>query len=424
MHLLLAALLVRHWLVAGDLHVEPARGAPTASSYGADTNWALFDSTVAAMRAADPNPQVVIVPGDFLAHHFPANVALAERTMARIARTFNAAFPHAQFVIVPGNNDDPCGDYRATPGTPYFSYLARLWAPLVNRHGAAPQFERLFARYGWYSARLPSGGERLVALDSVYWSIVYRPCGSIDARAPQRELSWFEHRISSMRPAVHAVVVMHIPPGVDASSTLLTHRLLVVPYWQAYASRAFIRILTRYASRASFVLAGHMHRDDFRSFGGVPMLIAPSVSPVYDNNPSFLELDVAAGGVLRDYTPFEYDESTGTWQRAASFDRAYGVSAFSASALASIHARLAHEPRLRGRWARYFMSGSGNREITSGTWRAYWCAQTQIGAAYVACAGLRKRMEILPIAAGLAGAALLALLAWLLLRLGRSRRTL
>ncbi len=155
MHLLFAALLLGHWLVASDLHVEPGAGGPEPADYGTDTNWTLFDSTVDAMRRADPHPQVIVLSGDFLAHHFPDNVPLALRTMARIAKTFDAAFPQAQFVIVPGNNDDPCGDYRATPGTRYFASLARIWEPLVNRNGAAPQFQRDFAEYGWYTARVP-----------------------------------------------------------------------------------------------------------------------------------------------------------------------------------------------------------------------------------------------------------------------------
>src|SRR5579884_1808783 len=112
MHLLFAALLLGHWLVAGDIHAIPGSTGSTPSGYGSDTNWALFDSTIAAMRRADPNPSVVLLTGDFLAHHFPKNIPLAERTTARIAHAFDTAFPHAQFVIVPGNNDDPCGDYR------------------------------------------------------------------------------------------------------------------------------------------------------------------------------------------------------------------------------------------------------------------------------------------------------------------------
>ncbi|HKU69137.1 MAG TPA: metallophosphoesterase, partial [Candidatus Baltobacteraceae bacterium] len=220
MHLLFAVLLLGHWLLASDLHVEPGPGAAVPAGYGEDTNWALLESTVAAMRKTDSNPQVVILSGDLLAHHFPRNTRLAEQTMGRIVRTFNRAFPRAQFVIVPGNNDDPCGDYRATPGSPYFARIAHLWAPLVNRSGAAPQFEKTFAQYGWYEARLPHG-LRALAVDSVYWSIVYRRCAGYHPDAPQRELRWLAQSIDALPKTARALLVMHIPPGVDAQSTLL-----------------------------------------------------------------------------------------------------------------------------------------------------------------------------------------------------------
>jgi predicted phosphodiesterase len=413
MHLLFAALLLGHWLLASDLHVEPHAAGPVPSTFGSDTNWALFDSTVAAMRRADPNPSVVVLSGDFLAHNFPRNVALAEQTMWRIARAFDAAFPRAQFIIVPGNNDDPCGDYRVTPGTPYFAF--------VDRNGAAPQFERTFAQYGWYTARLPLRGVHLVALDSVYWSIVYRACGGEHPDAPQRELRWLANQLRALPKGERAILVMHIPPGVDGHSTLMTHRLLVVPYWREDAASAFTRLLQNAQGRIPFAIAGHEHRNDFRLFGGVPILVAPSVSPVYHNNPAFLELDVAADGTLNDYRMFAYDEFEDGWQNVNAFDSLYGVGAFSAGTLAWIHDRLRTDTTLRAMWARFFMSGSGYREITSGTWRTYWCAQTTLASAFIPCAGLQDRVQVLPIAAGIvAGAAVL--LAVLGVRLARARR--
>lgn len=421
MHLLFAVLLLHHWLLATDLHVEPGRGGAVPASYESDTNWALFDSTLAQMRRADPSAQVVVLSGDFLAHHFPRNVPLAERTMARIAQAFDAAFPHAQFIIVPGNNDDPCGDYRATPGSPYFKYLAHLWAPLVNRNGGAPNFERSFAQYGWYTARLPNG-ERAIALDTVYWSLVYRRCGNYHPDAPQRELSWFARTLDRLPASARAIVVMHIPPGVDGHSTLLTHRLLVVPFWRGDIAASFTKILARHSAAIPFALSGHMHRNDFRLLGNVPILLAPSVSPVYDNNPAFLRLDIDAEGGLQDYEPFIYDEFGGSWEREPGFDETFGANGFSVTAFTAVHERLRTDADARRAWARWFMAGAGYREISAGTWRTYWCAQTELAAGYVACAGLQRRVEVLPIAAGAAAVLVLAFAALLAVRLRRGRR--
>lgn len=416
-------LLLGHWLVAGDLHVLPGNSSPVPSDYQRDTNWALFDSTLTAMRKADPNPQVVILSGDFLAHHFPRNVRLAESMMARMAQAFNAAFPKAQFVIVPGNNDDPCGDYRVTPGSAYFLYLAHIWAPLVNRNGAAPRFEHDFGQYGWYAARAPGANVEFLALNSVYWSFVYRRCGNYHPNAPQRQFQWLAHSLNTLPAGRHAVIVMHIPPGVDASTTLETHRLVIVPFLSERNARTLTRMLSAHAARIGFALAAHVHRDDFRLFGGVPMLIAPSISPIYGNNPAFLRLDVEADGTLRDYTPFAYDdEFSGDWQARDSFDRTFGTGAFTAQSLALLHARLAQDPDLRARWARMYVAGSTRREVDPADWRTYWCAQTQLVSAFPACAGVQYRVTLFPIAAGLAGAAVLAIVVLLLMRLARQRR--
>jgi sphingomyelin phosphodiesterase acid-like 3 len=413
MHLLFALLLLGRWLLASDLHVEPGRGAPVPTSYGSDTNWALFDATLARMRKAEPNPQVVVLPGDFLSHHYPNNVQLAEREMQRIVTAFNAAFPRAQFVIVPGNNDDPCGDYRATPGDAYFKYIAHLWAPLVNRGGAAPRFERDFGENGWYTERLPGTRVQFIALDSIYWSIVYRPCTNASPNAPRKELQWLSHSLTALPANRRAVIVMHIPPGIDPYSTLLAHRLLVVPFLRPEASAAIVRVFAKDRSEIAFAVAGHMHHADFRIFGGVPMLLAPSISPVYDNNPAFMRLDVLANGTLQDYRTYEYGEDAQSWEDGGTFDESFGVTAFNGASLAQIHQRLSRDEALRQQWARLFVSGSGYRTITSGTWRTYWCAQTQLGDAFVSCAGLGRRLQLLPVAGGVAAAIVLALLAWL-----------
>jgi sphingomyelin phosphodiesterase acid-like 3 len=38
--------------------------------YGADTNWHLLHSALEQMGTALPHPTFVLIPGDFLAHHF------------------------------------------------------------------------------------------------------------------------------------------------------------------------------------------------------------------------------------------------------------------------------------------------------------------------------------------------------------------
>lgn len=428
----LAARADEQWLLVSDLHVDPYAAGTEPSEYGSDTNWPLFESTLAAMRRADSNPAVVVITGDFLAHHFgskahsanpkQSTAQAATAVMKRIEGAFARAFPHSQFLIVLGNNDDPCGDYATAPGTAYMAAVARIWAPLVDRNGAAPRFKEQFARGGYYTVNLPRVHLRAVALDDVYWSIVYRSCGRGGSNAPANEATWFGRTLRETPAGARNVVLMHIPPGTDPVSTLVTHRFLVVPFLREGTQGQFLGDTSANAARIAFVAAGHLHLHGFRALGGVPILMAPAISPVYNNNPGFLRLQIAPDGTLRNYQLFAYDIWNGTWAQIFDFDRTYGARAFDLPTLLAAHRSIEANAQVRGAWAAALVAGSATQRVNSGNWRAYWCAQAADGAAYARCAGDQRRAAVLPIAFGALAAVVVLGLAALLVRLASQRR--
>lgn len=424
------AAAAQQWLVASDLHVNPY--APNAEPiwYGADTNWALFESAVNAMRRAVPDPALVVLPGDFLAHSFGAKVhkyghgvstqQAAEATMRRIAQTFARAFPRAHFAVAIGNNDDPCGDYASTPNSRYMADLARIWAPLVNRGGASPQFLRTFSAGGFYTASAPGGHLRLVVLNSVFWSFVYHnACGKGNPGAA--EFPWFERALAAPGDTRN-VVIMHIPPGVDAKSTSTVKRFVIVPFLNDGANARFLRDVAAPANNVAFTIAAHVHRSDFRVDADVPILIASSISPIYDNTPSFVRLDVDRGRV-NDVQTFAYDYDSGTWPQFFDFDRGYGASAFDGPGLLDVHRRIGDDPEIRRIWSAVLVSGSWRkRGVSSTSWRTVWCAQTRLQSGFAQCAGAQRRVAAVAVGLGIAGALLLIALIVLILRLARQRR--
>ena len=424
--------LTQPWLLVSDLHVNPFAGGAAPSDYKSDTNWALFDSTVKAMHRAAPDARVVIISGDFLAHKWGEKVsgahsglsaqAAALQTMSRIEKTFASAFPKAQFVIALGNNDDPCGDYRTAPETQYLAQLAKIWEPAVDRGGAAPQFAASFSRGGSYTVRLPVRGMRAVVLDDVYWSMFYRSCGRVRGNAPAAQLNWLSATLQKAAPHGRDVVIVHIPPGVDPTSTLITHRFVVVPFLSGGMNAGFLSTLAKHSRTIAFAIAGHMHRNGFRIPGGVPMVLAPSVSPIYENNPAFLRLQIGAGGVLQDYQMFAYSEDTGEWMQSFDFDSAYGAHGVTASQLAALHARIASDDGVRERWAHAAVAGAQNWTQIDGAWRAYWCGETEFGAQYVRCAGDQRRAAVLPAALAIFAILVVLGIVALVLRLARQRR--
>jgi len=372
------------WLFVTDLHFDPLARNRRLAPAGKDSNGALVDATIAEMRRVDPHAPVVVIGGDYLAHDFDWKRASA--TMRDLARRFDRAFPNAQFVIALGNEDSPCGDYRLTPRSAFLREVAQAWGPLVNRHGAAPDFAASFARDGLYTARLPIAKLQAVVVDDVFWSPRYGACtGSADQGEPV---------VAELGRALRATndrhwLVLHIPPGIDAySTTHLAHGLAILPFLEPQRRDALLGLIADQRDRVTLVVAAHTHKFAYRIAGTVarpvPMLLVPSVSPIFGNAPAFLVAQVDPDGTLRDVR--DHALLHGTWTDLGGY-ASLGVARFTGPALEHLSAQLAHDPHARRRFAELYESGTAS-EIRNRDWPAYRCAATAFTtAAFRACAG-------------------------------------
>ena len=362
------------------MHYTPFLGGREPSVWGYDTNGALLDSLLAQLVREDPDPPVVVIAGDFLAHGFP--LAKAGATMAYLAKRFDATFPHAQFVITLGNNDSDCGDYESVLDGPFLHAVARAWEPLVNRHGAAPGFARTFSHDGGYTATLPVPHRRAVVINDIYQTVRYRNrCGSGNPAATS--LGDLEVALRGGPPDERSWIVMHVPPGIDAYSTAhLGHHLFIVPFMRPEARERLVDAIDDPRSRVSLLIAGHTHHFAFRLTDAkhparnVPILVAPSVSPIFGNSPSYLTLDVDAAGDVGNVAETSY--VAGRWQRTGDL-ASEGVASFTAPALVEYEARLEANPALVERY-KHLYSGGAASEISPRNYRTYWCAATALSA--------------------------------------------
>ena len=374
------------WLIVSDIHWDPGATDAFPSGYESDTNTALLASAIAEMKRADRDAPVVLITGDFLAHHF--HYERAEATMRALARRFDAAFPHAQFVIALGNEDSACGDYELSVRAPFLRTVAAAWRPLVNRRGAAPGFARSFAADGFYSAALPVAGLRAVVIDDVFWSPRYRAaCGGTGGdRQTQADLR------AALRAAPHGRnwVIAHIPPGIDAYSTAhLGRGLVVVPFLNAQPRKALVALVNDPRSHVALVLTAHTHKFAFRIDGeggasAAPMLLVPAISPIFSNAPSFLTVDVRADGTVASADDHAFLD--GRWQTIGG-TKTLGLHAVTGPELRALQKRLARDPALRRQFARLY-NGGAPPEIDESNWRSYWCAATAFSiGAFSSCAG-------------------------------------
>lgn len=392
------------WLAASDLHLDPFDGAALPSPPGRDTNPALLGSALRAMKRAIPDPAVVVLPGDFLAHRFAQLVgrgddadAAAAATVRRIAQSFARTFPHAQFVVALGNNDAPCGDYASDLNGRFLRAAAKVWAPLVDRKNSSPRFADEFARRGYYTVALPAQRMRIVVLDTVFFSAEYRGvCGGRRSGAPAAETAWLRALLGSTPPGVRNAIVMHVPPGYDAFSTEVTRGFVPWPFMQPSDSAALLDAIGAPDDRVAFGIAGHAHRFDFRLAGGVPIVVLGALSPIYRNAPAFYALHVGNEGELHDVDAYAFDAATRRWSAARSFDREWNVSRIGAAELAGIHARLSADPAMRRAWGAMSVAWVRGlprplRVWNDATWRIPWCAQTVTGSGFAQCAGIERR---------------------------------
>ncbi len=100
------------------------------------------------MRATLPHPAFIMLPGDLLAHDFPANYARVThdndreryrafvlKTLKFLALEFRKRFGDTKVLVTRGNNDEECGD-NSIPAHGEFLKRHRGSAP-HRRHAAA-----------------------------------------------------------------------------------------------------------------------------------------------------------------------------------------------------------------------------------------------------------------------------------------------
>jgi len=373
-----------------DVHYDPSNVDAAPARIGSDTNKALLGSMLAAARKIDPDAPVVIVSGDLLAHRFPAG-SLATETMAYLAERFNKAFPRAQFVLALGNNDSACGDYETTPNDAFLRGVASAWAPLVNRNGAAPAMAKTFARYGAYVATLPRRNLRIVVVDDTFWTKKYENrCG--DAKdAPAGALADLRTLLAGAPEGTHTWIVMHVPPGIDATKTALALKPRVRSFLDLKLQSDLLAALEAPSAGVTALITGHAHRFSYRVTSadphhGIPVLVAPAVSPIYGNGPSFLTLDVAVDGSIADVTEYSFVDAA--WRREGALST-FGMRSFNVPELLEMQKGLRSDARLRERFLTMY-AGGGLAEPRFTGWEPYWCAAEFIAVdAFKACLAMR-----------------------------------
>jgi sphingomyelin phosphodiesterase acid-like 3 len=430
-------------LIASDLHFNPFadptlvpelasapsrkweailnRSHSTAySPYGQDTNWWLLRSALDAMRKTDPDPALIMITGDLLAHAFPQTYAktmhdtkpehyraFVSRTVSFVTAELRMRYNKSQILLTPGNNDDECGDYDIEGGGPFLKDSARPARNLARTHG---QFTDDWKALGSYTVRPRSVPVRIISVNSVFFSNKYQAqnfadsCSPVDSKAATRTFAWLESTLSRAAQNREKVWLMfHIPPGIDGYATMVSYRSLsqaanapvanaqdvcgraIVPMWKPYWTELFTHLVGEYQATITAMFAGHDHTDDFRVLGSKDVaqfvLIDPPISPIYGQNPAFRVVTFAAGGQLLDQNTYyltnlesAQSDVPGVWTKEYSFQEKWNSPRLDATSLNAIYGRITSDTEASTQWLTLLNVSSAHDHVPANGVRTLECA--------------------------------------------------
>ena len=344
---------------------------------GADTSYPLLAAAISAMKERAGGARIVTVSGDLIAHQFDCKYkalfptaepedyrALVEKTIAFVISELQRVAPDARLYVALGNNDSDCGDYQLDAGGQFLADVSRFVLRDLPERQRVEGME-FFRQGGYYSVMLQAPVEhtRLLVLNDVLLSPKHTNCARTPDAAPgDAELLWLERQLDAARAAKENVWVMgHIPPGVDAYSTLSRGvKCPAKPPVMFLATDKLAQELTGSGDEIRLGIFAHAHTDEIKlleppapvandaapgadaeastkpAARAIAVKMVPSISPVNGNNPAFTiaEVDPASGG-LADYRVFAAPNPSGTgeWAELYDFDRTYGEKSFSAAAV-------------------------------------------------------------------------------------------
>lgn len=340
------------------------------SSYREDSNYALWQSALKAMKQTVPHPTTVIVGGDFFRHTFRADFEkfykvrypgktdvrsvyplFIQKTIQFLVQGLVEQFPEAQFVPVIGNNDSTCGDYMVALRDPFLKDFANAWQQASKQSIPATESNE-FASSGHYTTTLQGNAKlKIIVGNDIFMAPQYNGrCGNSFVPPGQGELAWMEQQLTAAEKAGQKVwLVTHIPPGVDVTRSLyksITGRSSAIsPMLKDDYNQRYLDMLHRHAKNILIHFTAHNHFNEIRVPGGeVAVLMAPSISPDKTNNPTFQVYDVDVKNMLvKNFTNYALDLSvsgTSKWDKVLDFNQAFQQKEVSLESVKAVEAAL------------------------------------------------------------------------------------
>jgi len=256
-------------------------------------------------------------------------------------------------------------------------------------------------------------------LQDIFEAKRYASCsGAPDKSAAKAQIDWLRGQLSDAAAKHEVVWVMaHIPPGIDAYSTLTKFADVCggEKPTMFLGSKDLADVLTEYAGTVRLGLFAHTHmdemkllHDDAEGAARVPIKLVPSITPVNGNNPAFTVAKVdPRTATLVDYSVYAANNKTGVgtvWSREYTYSATYKLPDYSADSAAKLMDGFVRDKAgtsaASQAYQQYFFVGdpgiSANLKAAAMrmVWPGYACSMTEGGAdgfRKCACGGAGSR---------------------------------
>lgn len=390
---------------------------------GVDTSYDLLQSSLQAMRVRQPDAKFMTVSGDLMAHAFSCRFKallpqstqsdyqlFTLKTLSFVVSSLHLTFPHIPIYVALGNNDSGCGDYQLDAGSDFLTQAGKILADALP----PPQQQdaiRQFAEGGYYSIAMaaPMKDTRILVVNDVFLSPKYKTCGGLpDVTAADTEMKWLKEQLASAQQAGQkAWMLGHIPPGIDAYSTVakLKNVCAQAKPVMFLSSSKMDDLMTEYAGAIRLGIFAHTHMDELRLLqpkGGDPspnadqsvvLKLASSISPIDGNNPSFTASRInPSTATLEDYQVFVASNQTGvdaTWPGEYDYAHTYHEPQFSPATIKDLIGKFQADreakQQISENYIHNYFPGDRSRELTP-FWPQYACSLANSTAeSYAAC---------------------------------------
>ena len=229
----------------------------------------LFHSGLQMMSEEEPNPDFIIISGDFI--HIPGRSGTDELSVKNILATIQTVtdlvsekFPDVPILPCIGNHE-----YSPSKNWPDDKWSQWLYQPLSKMWGKwLPQNSlEVFSKHGYYTT-VYDNGLRVIALNTNYWAWDHQIM-TFDATQAGVQFEWLERTLASAR-------------NLNQSVYIIGHHPMVGRYWgydvddlvPMYSLR-YNTIIQKYKGIIMGQFSGHEHYNEFRVMRSCRFLPSP-----------------------------------------------------------------------------------------------------------------------------------------------------